>query len=164
MEEWRKVPGYENYEISINTEEGKCRNNNYKRTGKTKELSNVKNNRGRINWRLYKNGAFIIQQAARWIALTYPELVQNEYFDGAEIDHIDTNPMNNHPSNLRWVTHSGNCSNPLTKKHMSEAKTGEKCYWYGKKRPEETKNKIRASCIRKGGPFRVPISRSVLNS
>lgn len=59
-----------------------------------------------------------------WIALTYPELVQNEYFEGAHIDHIDTNPMNNHPSNLRWVTPKENSNNPLTLKHLSEGGKG----------------------------------------
>lgn len=32
-----------------------------------------------------------------------------------EIDHIDGNPHNNIASNLRWVTHSENLNNPITK-------------------------------------------------
>ena len=32
-----------------------------------------------------------------------------------EIDHIDGNPHNNRASNLRWVTHSENLNNPITK-------------------------------------------------
>lgn len=31
--------------------------------------------------------------------------------DGCQIDHIDRNKLNNHPSNLRWVSHSVNMSN-----------------------------------------------------
>lgn len=33
------------------------------------------------------------------------------YFDGAECDHIDRNPLNNSLDNLRWVSHRENCQN-----------------------------------------------------
>lgn len=117
MEEvWRDVPGFEGkYQISISTKEGKCRNLDYCGNGETHELSN--NIRKYIFWSL--NGR--TQQAARWIAITYPELVQNEYFEGAVIDHIDTDCLNNNPSNLRWVTQKDNVNNPLTKKKMSDS-------------------------------------------
>lgn len=36
-----------------------------------------------------------------------------------EVDHIDTNKMNNNISNLIWVTHKENCNNCITKKHNS---------------------------------------------
>ena len=36
-----------------------------------------------------------------------------------EVDHIDTNKMNNYISNLIWVTHKENCNNYITKKHNS---------------------------------------------
>lgn len=135
MNEWRDVPGYEGlYQINIDTPQGKCRR--FCKTGKVRELSNKPNKRyGRLFWGLCKDGKLIKQQAARWIALTYPELVQNEYFPGAEIDHIDTDRMNNHPSNLRWATRKENNNNPLTLKHFSKAKKG-------KKRTEETRKKI----------------------
>ena len=124
-ENWRDVPGFEGlYQISIDTPEGRCRSLNYNHTGKVREFSNKPNKHGRLYWNLSKDGKPTHQQAAVWIALTYPELVENEYFEGAEIDHIDTDPMNNHPSNLRWVTREGNCNNPLTLKHFSEARKG----------------------------------------
>lgn len=120
-EKWRKIPGWEDYEISIDSKEGKCR-----RVFKTKikEKANTYTKGGYIIWQLSKEGKVLSCQAARWIAITYPELVQNEYFEGAEIDHIDTDILNNHPSNLRWTTSSTNQSNPLTLKHMSDAQKG----------------------------------------
>ena len=41
------------------------------------------------------------------------------------VDHIDTNRLNNHFSNLRWVTQTENMNNPLTKKRMKEGWTEE---------------------------------------
>ena len=121
-EEWRDIPGFEGlYQISIDTKEGRCRSLNYNRSGKVKELSNKPSKKsGRIFWRIKKT----TWQAARWIALTFPELVENEYFEGAIIDHKDRNVLNNHPSNLKWVTYSGNLENPLTKKHRKETIKG----------------------------------------
>lgn len=125
-EEWRDIPGYEGlYQINIDTPEGKCRSLNYHRTGKVREFSKKpRKYDGRLYWDLSKDGKPTTYQAARWIALTYPELVTNEYFEGAEIDHIDTDPSNNHPSNLRWVSHKENQNNPLTRAHNSEAQKG----------------------------------------
>ena len=122
-ENWRDVPGYEGlYQISIDTKKGKCRSLNYNRSGKVKELSNRPDRRGRINWVLFKDKKSHTKQAAKWIALTYPELVENDYFESAEIDHKDTDTLNNYPSNLHWVTRSGNQSNPLTKEHLRTSK------------------------------------------
>lgn len=145
MENWRDIPGFDGrYQISIDTKEGKCRSLNYKGHEGTVRLFKTKPSKAgkRLFWTLTDtNHKQHHQQAARWIAITYPELVQNEFFDGAVIDHIDTDPMNNHPSNLRWVTPAGNNNNPLTKEHMRKAA-------YGKKVSKETREKL--SIIRKG--------------
>lgn len=37
-------------------------------------------------------------------------------YEGLEVDHIDSNPNNNLPENLRWVTHTQNQENPETRK------------------------------------------------
>ena len=155
-ENWRDVPGFEGkYQISISTKEGRCRNLNYRGTGKVRKLSNKPNKRfGRIFWGFWKDGKTICRQAARWIALTFPELVQNKYFEGAEIDHIDTNRLNNHPSNLRWVTSKENNNNPLTLKHFSEAAKGRIF-------SEETRKKL--SEVKKGKQLNRPdLSKGVI--
>lgn len=122
MEQWRDIPGYEGlYQISIDTKEGKCKS---LRTGKL--LSNKPDKRdGRILWDLYKNRIGLKRQAARWIAITFPELIENEYFEGAEIDHKDRNRLNNHPSNLRWVTRSENLLNRSVWKIKTKKRRGQ---------------------------------------
>lgn len=143
-EKWREVPGTDGwYEISIDTKEGRCRSwkNKYGLRKEPYYLSNKPDKKGYIYWRMSVNGVAIVHQAARWIAITFPELVQNEYFEGAEIDHIDTDRTNNNPSNLRWTDRAGQMNNPLTKIHNSEARKG-------KHPSEETRRKM--SLARKG--------------
>lgn len=141
--EWRGVPGLENrYLVNIDRKEGRCISLNYNKTGKSKEMAYKPDHEGRIYWNLSDNGKANRQQAAVWIARTYPELVENEYFDGAEIDHIDGNKLNNHPSNLRWVTRKGNMNNPNTRKLQREIHLKEGAPWYGKHLPKETREKI----------------------
>lgn len=124
MEEWRNVPGYEGlYQISIDTKEGKCRSLNYERRKIVKEFSNKPSKyHGRVFWGLTKNKKTIVEQAAYWIAITFPELVENEWFEGAEIDHKDTDRLNNNPSNLRWTTRKENQNNHKTLKNKSLAR------------------------------------------
>ena len=40
------------------------------------------------------------------------------------VDHIDTDTSNNRYDNLKWVTASENCNNPLTRQHQSNSKKG----------------------------------------
>ena len=152
MEEWRNVPGTNGkYQINIDTKEGRCRSLNYRRLGVAKELKTTPNKYGRLYWRLDYGNERKCWQAARWIAMTYPELVQNEWFPGAEIDHIDTNPMNNHPSNLRWVTRKENLNNPITKRNFSKAFTGREC-------SDDTKGKRSKALKDKTGKWVIQLS------
>lgn len=61
----------------------------------------------------------------RLIAFTYPEIC-GEYFEGAEVDHLDTVRDNNAATNLRWVSRTNNHLNPITRQRMSEAQKGKK--------------------------------------
>ena len=49
----------------------------------------------------------------RIIAQTFPEIC-GKWFEGCEVDHIDTNPSNNNAFNLKVCTHSQNANNILT--------------------------------------------------
>lgn len=133
MEKWREVPGFKNYYINIDTPIGRCVKK-YK-NGHIRELNSTQKN-GRVFWCLTNDKEEKFWQAARWIAITYPELVQNEYFEGAEICHEDNNALNNHPSNLKWGTHKENMNNPLTREKRGEISKGNK-YHFGKKHSGE---------------------------
>ena len=139
MENWRNVPGSNGkYQIDISTK--KCRCRRVYKDGSTRELNQtIRNNR--IYWCLTIAGVEMFKQAAWWVAITYPELVQNEYFPGAEIMHEDNDSLNSNPSNLKWGTHKENMNNPLTRKQHSEAMQGNKCH-LGKKHSEEAKLKM----------------------
>jgi hypothetical protein len=56
--------------------------------------------------------------------LVAAEFIPNEFLERIYVDHIDTNPLNNDVSNLRWVTPKENMNNPLTKQNISMALLG----------------------------------------
>lgn len=60
------------------------------------------------------------------------ETLKGEIPDGYEIDHINTIRDDNRLENLRCVTHKENINNPLTIKHISEARIGKHPWNYGK--------------------------------
>lgn len=139
MEQWRDVPGYEGvYQISIDTKEGKCRR--LYKNGNVKVLNYINKANKRYYWNLWSHNSYTCYQAAKWIALTFPELIENDYFEGADIDHKDTDRLNNQPSNLRWVTRKENQNNPLTREHLKGI-----CPFKGKHHTEESKRKTSES-------------------
>lgn len=157
MEEvWKDIVGYEGlYQIS---NLGRVKSLNYKHTGKERILKDRKTNKGYLRAVLYKEGKqkqFLVHRLVAEAFVPNPE-------NKPCIDHIDTNPLNNVCTNLRWVTQKENCNNSLSKehysktkkgkkrkpfseehkKHISEAMSGENNPNYGKHHSEETKVKM----------------------
>lgn len=82
----------------------------------------------------------------RLVAFAFPEIC-GEYFDGADIDHKDTDPTNNKAENLHWVTKSGNMRNPLTIGHLKECMTDEKRAIYSKRMKENNPSRLPGAWI-----------------
>lgn len=87
----------------------------------------------------------------RLVAKAFPEIC-GEWFEGCEVDHINTIRNENIATNLKIVTSSENANNPLTIKHQRSAKIGKKMsedfckkqseIHQGKKHSDTTKHKI----------------------
>ncbi len=75
------------------------------------------------------------------VAYAFPEIC-GEYFEGAEIDHKDTDPTNNRAENLHWVTRSGNMHNPLTIKHLQASMTEERREAYSKRMKDNNPSRL----------------------
>lgn len=115
-EEWRDINGYEgHYQVSnfgnIRSIKKGCYRNLRKKT----------NNKGYYCISLCKDGIVKDFKVHRLVGIAFIKGLSNHR---NEIDHIDGNPKNNHISNLRWVTHSENLSNPLTKDKLRPYKIG----------------------------------------
>ena len=65
----------------------------------------------------------LLKSVARTVAKAFPEIC-GEWFEGCEVDHINTDRSDNRAVNLRVVSHRDNCRNPLTiakrRKNMSD--------------------------------------------
>lgn len=70
------------------------------------------------------------------VAKAFPEIC-GEWFEGCQVDHLDTNKHNNVASNLRVCSEKDNHRNPLTRKHMSDTKKGSTPWNKGKKYTDE---------------------------
>lgn len=128
----RYIPGYEGYYLAgedgtiIST--GRYVQNHSKLQYKPEHVLKPMPNPLRNNYcsvTLSKEGKVHRMWVHKLIALTYPEIC-GEYFEGAEIDHIDGNNQNNAASNLRWTNRTGNMANPITRRRMKESWTEER--------------------------------------
>lgn len=119
-EEWRDIKGYEGlYQVS-NMGRVKSlarldsKNRKVKERIRKQRISNV----GYPCVSLYdKKGASILWYVHVLVLSTFVPNIDNKPC----IDHINTIRTDNILSNLRWVTYSENCNNPITKRRMSEA-------------------------------------------
>ena len=111
-EEWKDIPGYEGlYEASsfgrIRSKDGKVTSNaRYKkriwsqrimRTKLDKRKNTERSDEKIILWKENRSKTYLV---SRLVALTWVD----GYKSGLTVNHIDGNPLNNHISNLEWVT------------------------------------------------------------
>lgn len=124
MEEYRTIAGYEGlYEVSnygnVRSVERRfiggygavCHTG-----GSQLKLQNNKNRNGRVQIMLCKEGKRKTHFVSILVAKAFPEIC-GEWFEGCEVDHIDTDVTNNVAANLRCVTKSQNMLNPITRIH-----------------------------------------------
>ena len=113
-EQWKVIKDYPMYEVS---NLGRVRSNNNPKNPKILKQSTSK--RGYKTVALVKeknsNKAYT-KQVHRLVAEAFIPNPDGKPF----IDHIDTNPSNNVPENLRWVTTEENSNNPLTKARVTQ--------------------------------------------
>lgn len=67
-------------------------------------IHSVTNNYNQILYRLSSGGKVCNIIGSRLIASSFPEIC-GEWFEGAEVNHKDENPLNNIATNLEWCTH-----------------------------------------------------------
>ena len=111
-EEYKKIDGYDNYEIS---NFGNVRNTD---TGRI--LKTCKNSDGYYHLNLNKNGITKTIKIHRLIALHFIPNPENL----REIDHIDQDKVNNSISNLRWISPSNNLRNRTKRQNTSSKYIG----------------------------------------
>lgn len=152
-EEWRSVEGYEGlYEVS-----NKGRVYSVKREyiggygakctagGKILKPHINTERDNRVSVILCKNGKTKPHYISVLVAKAFPEIC-GEWFEGAEVDHKDTNTQNNVADNLRVCDRKGNMANPITvqnRKAFYESERGKEVRKENSKRMLGDNNPIR---------------------
>lgn len=134
-EVWKDIPGYEGlYQVSNLGRAKSLSRNAVARANKTRRTKSRILKQPLPAGRKYLS--FVVSNGACCQRIYTHKIVSLLFIPNPEnkpcVDHISTNTLDNRVENLRWVTYHENSSNPLTKYHNSLAKSGSKCFFYGK--------------------------------
>ena len=105
------------YQVS---NKGRVKSLSNNKTRKEKILKSINNEKDYLLVGLYKNCKIKRFRVHRLVAHMF---LSESYFDGAEIDHIDTNRSNNSVENLKWCNREDNMHNELTKQKIIKKAT-----------------------------------------
>ena len=105
-DDWTTYPEFPKYEVS------RC---GLVRHGRTKRIMRGSMVNGyRFVTLCMSKGQNATRLIHRMVAMSLiPNIEEKPY-----VDHIDSNCLNNHVDNLRWVTHKENMNNPITREKM----------------------------------------------
>lgn len=137
VEIWKDIEGYEGlYQVSSF---GNIKSLHF---GKEKLLKPQPNSNGYLRVSLSKNNNWIYFFVHRLVASVF--LKNNNNLPC--VNHKDENPLNNHVSNLEWVTHKENMNYGTIierkRKSMKGKFDGKNNPFYGQKHTEESKKKM----------------------
>lgn len=119
---WKTITGNENYKIS---ECGRVYSNHVNREMKTYII-----NSGYKAIKLANNGESKSELIHRLVAKEFCE----GYSPELDVNHIDGNKLNNHYSNLEWVTRKENIHHNM-KRGVFDVETAQKVAWEKNKKP-----------------------------
>ena len=119
MEIWKKIEGYENYEVS---NLGNVKSLNYLRTGKEQILKPAKMKNGYSYVFLSKNGKGKIYRVHRLVW----EAFNGRIPEGYQVNHINERKNDNRLENLNLMTPKENCNYGTRNERSAKARTNGK--------------------------------------
>lgn len=117
MEEWRKIEGYDNYEVS---NYGKVRSLDYNRTGETRIMKPSYNTDMYLQVKLRKDRKYRNFQVHRLVAQSFLPNPDNL----PQVNHKNENKEDNRVENLEWCTNQYNVDYSLSKPVLQFSQDG----------------------------------------